>query len=467
MGLSSFFVSAVSALHVSNRGMSLAGNNIANVNTKGYSKQYLSLRPRDPQMLGGVEIGLGIDVGTIARIHDTFIENRLLDAHNTKSEYETLSNRMSQVESVFNEVGQEGLSGFMTSFFQGFNEVATDASSIAARQNVLGRAEVMTDRFHTMDTNITQFRTDLNESIKSVLDKANSLIGEISTLTSKIKNFPAENVLVFNDERQAKLRELAEIIDIQSVETSDGDFQVYSSGFPLVVGVTGGTFSVEADGANAGLWKIKYTIGNSTPTDVSDQITGGSIGKMMELRDTTLPGYRDRLDELAYRVSTSINTIHQTGFNLAGQNNLLFFTNLAAIAGSARLISLHADVEGNPSGIAASSVAADIPSGNGTAKQLAGLQDANIVFTSGNTTALNYYSTLLSDIGIETGSAGTQSDFYKNVFVQTETERERASGVSIEEEEMDLVKFRAAYQAAARLISIGTEMLNILVNLGQ
>ncbi len=464
MGLGNFYTSAVSGLHLSQRAISVTANNIANVNTKGYSKQIITVDPRDPQMLGGNEFGIGVDVGEINRSYDTFIESRLLTAAKNKSQWSALSYQMSQVENIFNELDGEGLSSYMNQFFDSFSAVASDASSLAARQGALGRAQVLVDRFHSLDTELSNLRKSLNLKVESAVNEINSVLVEVGNLSEKIKNFPAE-ALTYRDERQMKVRELSELLGVEILETSDGDFQMYAANFPLIVGGFSGEFSVSADAGNDGLYKVEYSIEGSN-VDLTAEIDSGELGMILQTRDTTLVDYISQLDELAFELGTEFNAVHNTGFDLNSNNNNMFFTELAQISGAARLLDLHADVDGIPSGIAASGAANDVPGGNTVALSLAQLRDSDIVFTSQTSTFSDFYSSLLADIGITTGYAAQQGDFYENSFMHVEVERERISGVSIEEEELNLMKYRAAYDAAARLISVGTDMLDTLVKLG-
>lgn len=464
MGLGNFYTSAISALHVAQRGITVVSTNISNVNTKGYSKQVAVIKPRDPQMLGGHEFGLGVDISEVKRTYDAFIENRLLSSQNEKSQWKSLSDQMSQVESIFNELDSEGLGNFLASFLDSFNDISADASASAPRQNTLSKADILIDRFHRLRSDLGNFRESLNLQVKSTVDKINTITQEIVGLNDKIKNFPAE-ALTYRDERQMRVRELSELIDINTVEMSDGEFQVFTSGFPIVIGAYAGEFSVAPDPGNDGLYSVNFTLGSSD-ANVTTRVEGGQLGMLLQTRDTTAKDYVDRLDELAFRLVTTVNTVHRAGFNLAGANDQYFFADLATSASAARLIELDTDVAGKPNAIAASENATDLPSGNAVAKQLAALRDTSIAFTSVTTNFLNFHSMLLADVGTASGYAQKQAEFAENVYDQTEMERERISGVSVDEEELDLMKYKAAYEAAARLISVGTELLDVLVKLG-
>ncbi|EKD42164.1 MAG: hypothetical protein ACD_73C00294G0002 [uncultured bacterium] len=133
---------------------------------------------------------------------------------------------------------------------------------------------------------------------------------------------------------------------------------------------------------------------------------------------------------------------------------------------AASLISLDSAVDGTPDSIAASDSSADLPGGNAIAISLAGLQSDLLSFSSGTTTFAGFYGDLLANIGSDSRSAQNKSEFAQSVFQQAELQRERISGVSLEEEQLNLIKYQTAFQAASRLVSVAADILKTLVELG-
>ncbi len=136
-------------------------------------------------------------------------------------------------------------------------------------------------------------------------------------------------------------------------------------------------------------------------------------------------------------------------------------------AGAASLISLDSAVDDTPNAIAASGSSSDLPGGNSVAVQLASLQASLVSFSSGDTTFAGFYGNILATIGSDSRSYKNRAEFANEVSRQAETQREQISGVSLEEEQLNLIKYQSAFQAASRLVNVASEILQRLVELGQ
>lgn len=588
------FQTAVTALGTNTKALSVVGQNIANVNTPGYSRQTAILASANPQNLGGVELGLGVNVSDIKRIYDSFIEKRVKDANSALGRNDVKSEKLKQVENIFNEVNGDGLAKFVNNFFGSWNEVANDPASTSARLNVLSSSQIMTDRFHTLANNLNDSRTLINGDVSNVVTKINSLVTEITSLNEKIQN-AGNNSMVYEDQRTQKVKELAQYLDVQTVNTSDGVFQVYAAdGIQLVNGNTGATLATRVDTSNDNLYDVTLQYGNGSAVDISDRIVTGRLRGLLDVRDTEIPDYLDTLNQFAYEVATRVNNLHSAGYDLNGTTGVNFFDSLSdnaagtdlatnirnstgqilgisvgdvitisgsvggtAMAGqtltvtatttladiatalqtglrtvadgtltetaavqadgsilvsadathsitgltlsisgktnfntamtfttpiaggatgssgqtrvmnsrSAELIDLNAAVDGNPRALAAASSASELPSGNTKAMSIIGLQTSSFSLSTGTSTFAAFYGDLLAQIGSDSQASANIADFSKAVLNQAEIERETVSGVSLEEEQLDLVKYQAAFQAASRLVKVASDVLDALANL--
>lgn len=584
------FESAISALAANSQALSVASHNIANVNTPGYSRQQIILGSRDAQVIGGIELGLGVNTIKVRQIYDKYAEIRLAEATGVHAEADTRAQQLLQIEKVFNEVGHDGLSKFMNEFFNAMNEVANDPTSLTARTNLLNRAKIVTDRFHSLYANLDQTRTLIDGDITTQVGEINTLAGEIVELNEKIQNAGGD-ALTLRDERTRKVKELSQYIDAKSIETSEGVFQVYvGGGLQLLTGQSQSKLSVQADTANGNHLDVMFAVGSGTPTDISARIQGGSLYALLGVRDTNVVSYQGQLNEFAYELTTQINTLHTAGYNLNGSTGIEFFdtltqsaagtdlatklrktdgtrldiksgdtvtiggdlggaftsnftvsatTTLSDIAstmqtvlrargngtevvsvqangslrvtsgagaitgltlsivgkstfntaytfttpiagggatgdsaalgvaksGAASLIVLDSAVLDNPKAVSASDSAANIPGGNAAMLQIAALSGANISFTSGSSTFSSFFGSLLSNIGSDSKSSDNVAQFTKDLRQQAEIQREQISGVSIDEEQLNLIKYQAAFQAATRLVGLADDILKQLVNL--
>ncbi len=587
------FQSAISALSANSQSLSVAANNISNVNTKGYARQDVVLSARSPQVIGGLELGLGVSVTAIRRIVNSFAETRLADSAGSNSQTQTYFQQLQQVESVFNEIGKDGLSKFLGDYFNAAQGVSTDPSSLTARSVLLRTAETAIDRFHTLGQTLRLNQDLMDDDIATQVQQINVLSADIVDLNERIRNAGGE-ALSLVDQRSLKVQELSKLADTRAVETSQGLFQVYVSGLQLISGATRSTLSTLPDQSNDNHLKILFSVGEgSTPSDITDRIGGGSLQGLLKMRDQNIPLYRDTLNELAYEFSRQVNTLHSAGFDLNGETGNNFFTDLgvsaigsdhaatlrsgtgdhlgvesgdviqfsgtlgtaftasltvdadttlddiasglqaalraatgasgtetvtvdtdgsllvtsglnaitglsvsitgntafnnefalpASIAGggatgssseltvvsisAAESIDLDPAVKNRPQGIAAAGSLNEIPGGNSAMLAIAELANANLSFVGSNGTFTSFYGNLLSRIGGDTQSAKNQAQFASDLFEQAQVQRESISGVSLEEEQLNLIKYQAAFQAAARLVGVGDEVLKLLVNLG-
>lgn len=457
------FQSAVSALAANSQALSIAGNNIANVNTPGYSRQVAVLQAKSPQTSGNVELGLGVDVTAVNRTIDSFAEVRLVEATSTSVRYDAESESLQQVAGAFNEIGADGINTFLVNFFNSWQDLSNDATSINSRTNVLNKASTLIDRFHNLANQINDSRGLMDVDIRDRIANINTIADQIGELNNKISAASGESQLSLRDSRQFLVRELAKQVDVSYVETTEGEFQVYiGGGLQLISGTTVNTMGTEENAGNDGHLDVTLTVGGAAASVINTRIEDGALKGILDARDTSLPDYLEKLDELAYRIVADVNTAHSAGFNLDSGTGVVFFTALAAIAGSATSIALSAAVTDAPRKLAAASAAAQLPAGNSVARAIGNLKDTDSAFVAGNATYTSFHSDLLATIGNDTASAQANAEFSMQVERQADLQRERSSGVSLEEEQLNLIKYQAAFQAASRLVGVADEILRQL-----
>ncbi|MBI4239274.1 MAG: flagellar hook-associated protein FlgK [Deltaproteobacteria bacterium] len=460
------FESALSALTANAGGMSVTANNIANVNTPGYARQRVTFASRSPQVSGGIELGRGVELTSVERIFDEFAELRLTNASSDKGETDVGSGNIRQVEALFNEVGQPGLAQYIGDFFNTWSDIANDASERAPRNNTLNKAAILIDRFHQLSQGLKDNRTLLDGDVRDRVSQINNMAEQLADINQRIAAADERTQLTLRDQRTQLVHDLAEYVDVQALETSDGEYQVYiAQGLQLVAGATYGTLSTQVDATNAGLVDVLFAVGSATGSDITSRINGGELKGLLDLRDTTIPSYQTQLDELAYELATEFNTVHLTGFGLDGVGARRFFGDLATTVDAAASIALDAAVDGVPNALAAAGAAAQIPAGNSVSLTLAAMQTTSITFTTGSTTFTNFYSGLLATIGSDTSFLKDRAGFAAEVFRQAQVQRERVSGVSLEEEQMLLLKYQSAFQAASRMVGVADQLLQTLVQL--
>jgi flagellar hook-associated protein 1 FlgK len=474
MGINNLLNIATSGVTMARVAMEVTSENIANVNTPGYSRQKTIFATAPVISANGFPLGTGVQLATVQRSHDELLQLQLVKGNSQYGESETKQTALSQIEPFFNEVINDGLGQSMEDFFNSWQDLSVTPQGSAERQAVLSRSQVLVDIFHQMNTN-------LNDSLSSA-DR--SLEGITSEITDKAKNIASLNEQILQterlggnanelrDQRDYLTQELAKKVGVSYSEQNDGTLTAtLPGGAPLVQGNSFATLSTEVD-AGTGLNKIMLApVGGGASSDVTATIGGtdnrlGEIGGTLQVRDEIVPGYLAKLDEMARQLVTNVNSQHSSGYGLDGtQNN--FFDPAKATS---------ADIALNPA-LTINKIAAagqdpttvSGPGDNRSALALAQLKSASFSFTvDGKTTSStisSFYNGFVSSVGIDTENATNSTAQNGNFLRQLNALRESNSGVSLDEEMANLIKYQRAFEASAKVINTASEMLDTVMGL--
>ncbi len=229
-----------SALNAQQATIATTGNNIANVDTPGYSRQYVELE--DAYALTGSPgaQGLGVDAVQVLRRFDQFVEVSFLDKSGEASRWEEQTQTMTSVESIFNESNRTGINDAMSAFFKAWEDLALRPDDPATRQNLITLADNLGLLMNQTMDDLDDIRHQMDLSIQVDVDRANELIESIADLNEQIMRNTIPNTSNPNDlldKRDVAVRELATLLDIKTETTVDGEYVVRtSSGLPLVQG---------------------------------------------------------------------------------------------------------------------------------------------------------------------------------------------------------------------------------------
>ena len=209
----------VSGLLSSQKALSTTSQNIANVNTEGYTRQRVNLTPQMPFPYGSSFIGTGVKVDSVERIYDQLLVEQVrtgTSSFNQLSQYYTLS---SQIDNILGD-SQGGLLPGIQDFFSAVHDVANDPTSVSARQVLISNAESLTDRFHHIDQRIYDIEMSANNDITNVVNDINSLTSSIADINRQISDLSTQGNGAPNDvldQRDRLLQQLSEKIDIKTI----------------------------------------------------------------------------------------------------------------------------------------------------------------------------------------------------------------------------------------------------------
>jgi flagellar hook-associated protein 1 FlgK len=432
--------SALKSLMANQSAMSVASNNIANANNPDYARQRLLTRPAPPDP-SAWWIGTGVDVIGVQSIRDMLLETRYRHAISSQSDANSMVGHLGSVETIFNDANGTGLLQKITDFFNSFQTLSQDPASMTYREQVRSTANALINGIHSHASDLTKMQADANQDISSDLTQVNSLTQQIADITKQIRIEEAsQSANDLRDRRTALVKQLSQYVEVNELDTPGGDYQLSTSDNHLLV-LNDKAMPLQA-------------------SDVTTQIGSGSLRAAVDIRDNYVPKYMAALDQLTYEISQQVNSIHSAGYDLNGNTGIDFFTPLASAAGAASQISLSVDVAGDPSKIAASSLATG--NDNGTAVALGNLLTAP-VFSGGTVT--DQYNTLVYSVGSDVATAQSNDDEQSALVTQLENRRQDVSGVSIDEESLQIQQFQRAYEASAQVVQVIDQLLDVTLGM--
>jgi flagellar hook-associated protein 1 FlgK len=449
-GLTGSMLIAVHALMVQESALSVTSNNIANANTPGYSRQVAVLSEAAPVQEAGVSYGTGVKLDQVTSIRDRLLELRINDETQRQTDAQAQLGGLQQVESLFNDP-TKGIGADITAFFNSLNQLSTDPTSIPQRQAVLTAANNVATDFHSTVTQLTNIRNNLNLSVSQAVNQINQINPQIAALNTQIAALQSlgQDAGTLEDQRTQLMKQLSGLADIAVIQSDQGYTITTSDGSPLVV--AGQSYSLQTSPDSAGMQHI-YSQGR----DVTATMQGGQIGGLITVRDQVIPQVIASLDDLAGGLATNFNTAHQAGFDLVGNAGQDFFGNVSG-AGAAANFSVQIM---DPSLIAASSDGSAGSNGNLTVLQAVQTQTLPT-----GPKPMDLYSQVVFTVGNATAQAKARLDASDVSLQQLNDQRGAISGVSIDEETTNLIRFQHAYQASARVISVVDELTQTIMNM--
>jgi len=452
---------AKTALITQQKALDVTANNIANVNTEGYSRQRLNMEQNEPVYYEGGTLSTGVQANrVIQRIYDRFLAAQMAEAASQEGRWDAQLETLEKAELMFDDASGYGLNGAMSEFWNSWQSVANNPSGYTERATLLANAENLTMVFNKLSQDLTQVQMDNDISITGTVADINTLTGEIADLNLQIAEVEAGNLHSandFRDQRDLKLKELAGLIDVNSFEDADGYLTVVSaSGHTLVDRVNSWNLvtNTNANGFQDVYWESSSGAQQNITTDIST----GKLKGWLEARDTIIPDYLTRLDDMAIAMANAVNLQHNGGLDLNGAAGLDFFSPFTG----ADDITVNSLILNDTNLVAAADAGENVPGGNSNAIAMAEIQ--NQLLMNGNTATMDdFYNGLVSDVGRFVSQARVNGDHQSTVSLELSTYREEISGVNMDEEMVNMVQFQSAYNAAAKLVGTVSEMLDALI----
>jgi flagellar hook-associated protein 1 FlgK len=454
MASSTFFgiQTSLRGLLAHQRSLDVTGHNVANASTQGYSRQEAVLTAGLPHTIpagarsdgSGAQLGTGAQVADYRRIRDGFLDLQFRAQSTLLGDADARARSLEGVDLALAEPGENGLAHQIGKLWSGFANLAGDPSSIPARQALLEQGKMVATAFSDLDRQLATISQQASNELTALTayDPATGRYGEVAQLATELAavggairdSFAMRqqpNDLM--DQRDALLDKLSKLGTVTVAELGEGGIRVLfgGTGVPLV------DDNRANNPATPGDERVVWPQALSAP--------GGKLGALMEL--SRVPGgvldtYRESLGAIATELANSVNGLHsQTAAALD------FFTFDPALRGAGLSVGLTVgQIAANRTGTAG---------GNDLATEIAALRGK---------AAESMYGAFVARIGSDVNQ-NTRTQTNASVLAEAvEDRRQSTSGVSLDEEMTNLVRFQRGYQASARTMSTLDEMLDVLIN---
>ncbi len=305
----------ISGLTAASKALDIIGNNIANAATPGYHRQRLDLTPAYATEKGGFVIGGGVEVGSITRMIDTFLEREILLQNSSLEQVLREYSTLRTVETVFGELtGSGGLNELMDNFFNSLQDLSAHTGEDIYQEQAISAAEAVVTKFGVLDDFLSELENQLTLEINNTVEQINLLTNQIASLNDRIEllEIGGTNANSLRDQSDQYITELSELVGVQTNAGKYGVVNVDASGMPVVISASASELeaSVLSDG--------RVGIGFVGAYNYKTNITGGQLGGLLSLNNTLISDIRSDMDDLAAAMIQQVNQFHVEGVGSAG-----------------------------------------------------------------------------------------------------------------------------------------------------
>ena len=464
MSLFNSLANGASALNAQGYALQLTGKNLANVNNAKYARERIVFGTGGMTQTSLGTVTFDLDAQAVSQIRDAFLDQQVVREGSTTAALSTEQSALQSAEAALGETVSSssttadttsgaGLASQLTGLFNSFSSLAASPADTGVRQTLLQNAATLSDSLNQTDSGLAQVQTDLNTRIQSDAGGINTLLTTISDLNAQIarlENGKPGSAVDLRDQRQSALEDLGAKISFDtSPATSGGQLQITSTD-------VNGNSVVLVDGANV-VNTVAFDGTNLTAGGFALSLASGSIKGALDARDGTIQSFRASLNALSRQVVTAVNT----AYNPAGATGNFF----AAAGTTAGTIALDPALTSRNLQAGAGVFAGD----NTVALAVAGLASKTFSTAAGDTidgSLTQFLSGAVSAFGQAQANVNSRVENQTSVENLVRSQRDSVSGVDLNEETTNLMKYQRAFQASSRFVNIVDNLLGTLVQLG-
>ncbi|KIL36694.1 flagellar hook protein FlgK [Cohnella kolymensis] len=502
------------ALFTQQAAIQTTGHNISNANSPGYSRQLVNMQATRPIEAVGMshsaapgQLGTGVEFTSITRVREQFLDSQYRNQSQDAGKWNIQADTLDKLEAIFNEPSDTGIRTVMDKLWTSWSDLAKDPENVTGRKIVRENAIALADTFNLTSKQLTDMSNDLNTNIGVKAGQINSYLSSIANLNHDIARISgygdSPNDLM--DQRDLLTDQLSKIINISVTNTPQG-YNISMGGTQLV---NNDTYTA----VDAAALESAFSGGSG------GDLTSGEVYGMLKSRDVYVKSYQQQLDTLANSIANGtftvtlpqgtvlpegttldgvtytganrtltspltvkvngMNELHKMGYTLqnpptAGDN---FFVSSDGGPITASTFKLNPVIQNSPDAIATSMRTAGtpeqvVPGNNTLAMLMAKLRDTKIQFVTpdGSTPGISnglisdYYNSIIGQLGVQSEDAQRQASNQNSLLSNIDGRRQSVSGVSLDEEMSNLIKFQHAYNAAARAMTTFDDLLDRVIN---
>jgi len=448
---------ASSALSAFNQGLNVTGNNIANVNTPGYSEEQASFQGvvnSNGSQPGFLALGNGVTLSSVNRVRNLYLDSQMNSVSSSLGQTNSLLGGSQQIQSQFNEPGPSGVQSSLDSFFNSWSALAANPSNAGLLSQVQQSGETLASRVRDTYANLSTLQSQNTQQIQSTITQIQGLANQVSTLNKQILSAQTSGAQPnqLEDQRTQALQQLSGLVDINVQTSSTGEAIVYVNQFNLVNSTEATKFPTNF---------------NSTTSQVTDangtyDIRSGQLAGLMQ-NSQAITSNQTQLDALANTLRTSVNSIEKTGINGLGNPGQNFFNDASPQTGAINF-DLDPAVIANPEVISAGTTGS---SGDGTLALSISQVNTQVQASLGNQSINSYYQNIVSTVGTQVQSYQNQQSTQNALQGQVTQQIQSTSGVNLDEEMTAMLKYQQSYQAAAKALNIADQTVQDLISMVQ
>ncbi len=476
-----------SSMNASKKSMATTSHNIANANDDNFSRQRITTETNTPIAEGDYVVGTGTNIREIKRVHNKLVEKKLNQSISQHQYNEERTNQLMNIEEVFNEINSDGMNKVLNRFFNSFRELSNQPDNEVVRTMVRDNARLVVEDFKRIDSSITGIKGNIDKKIAVSVDEINQAAENIAKLNKEIirlENLGGETGDL-RDQRDKSVRLIAEYMTINTYEDEKGQYVVNIAGTgSLVAGGAVNTLKAAMMKGNSGNIRdeegqMEIFFESNTNLKVSKNLRKGALKGLLDTRNNEIVELRSQIDNLAYGLAKATNAIHRRGYvngkvEFDQQGNPVssygkkvtgidFFKLPLTVDRAAEYLEISDEIEEDLNNIT-TALTPNSPGDNRVSIAISKLQHEKIL-GEGDETFEESYLKSVGTIGLKTSKSKIDTEQSSGILAQAKSIKQRISGVSIDEETANLVRYQQSYDASARVLRAADEMFDSVLGM--